>query len=66
MGQIASVSLSNYRAYCGGFVPPITTSSTELSTKQNSSNYKTKLPSKVNKDILISHDRTTYTWFPQI
>lgn len=71
MGQTTSVSLSNYRAYCGGFVPPITTSSTELSTKQKSSNIKTILPNnnipqKDNKDILISHDQSTYTWLPHL
>jgi len=74
MGQITSVSLSNYRAYCGGFVPPIATLSTELSsTKQKSSNNETKLPNnndtypqKDNKDILISHDQTTYTWLPHL
>jgi len=74
MGQTTSVSLSNYRASCGGFVPPIATLSTELSsTKQKSSNNETKLPKnnsttlqKGNKDTLISHDQTTYTWLPYL
>ena len=69
MGQTTSVSLSNYRASCGGFVPPIATLSTELSsTKQKSSNNETNSTTlqKGNKDTLISHDQTTYTWLPYL